>query len=247
MRGLNIQDSDLSDVDDVPLKADNANNFSRVGDFLNTSELYGVIASSNSVSVDSIPIGRKENCFFVFKNQDNRDRRQNQLKGRHWDDCGAWESGPTNGVLFLKSENGSLREIMEKDNLYGTIFQKRIEGKRKRVFVPLDPQPKEENIFKLHRAYSKHAKDANYCRRISWITRSVDLPLVAVAEYLGIFPGHEPHGNSTKNSRMYIRSKPSVQEEINQKSQNSTPFHVWQVCSVFCSETRTLLFTYICA
>ena len=118
--------------------------------------------SNESQPNNSIPIGRKENHFYIFNNESNLKRRQNNLKSRHWDDAGAWVGGPTNSSLFIVNDCNLLKEAKIQDGVYGILVNKQINGRRKKVVVPLEHQPDSRNVVKLHRAYSKHTLDESY-------------------------------------------------------------------------------------
>ena len=53
-------------------------------------------------------------------------------------------------------------------------------------------------------------------------------PKIAVAEYLGKFPGRDNHGKSSKMSRDYVRTKPEIMDEIKEKTDHQSCFRVWQ-------------------
>ena len=96
-------------------------------------------------------------------------------------------------------------EVRIKDALYGTICHKRENGRRRRIFTPLNEQPMPSEVISLHRAYIKNKWSPEYKRRVSSWTD--DRP-TAVVEYIGTFPGFSPHGNDLKTRpRKYIRTK----------------------------------------
>ena len=75
--------------------------------------------------------------------------------------------------------------------------RKRVGGKRKAKFQPIDTQPEPDTHLTVHRAYSTHTLSSNYKRRISWIGNpDKTTPKIGVAEYIGTFPGRAAHGNS---------------------------------------------------
>lgn len=98
------------------------------------------------------------------------------------------------------------------DGSYGS--RKRIEGKL--ATVRMDPQPGE--VICVHREYTKLARQLSYERRVTY----VDGMPCCLVEYLGIFPEHiVPHGNATKSTAEYVRTKPRVMEELAQTCRTS--------------------------
>ena len=92
----------------------------------------------------------------------------------------------------------------------------------KKTFVPLEPQPQENEIMILKRYYATLQREKKYKKkRISWFEHipgmnSESYKTVSVAEYLGTFPGEEisKHGNSRKNNQEYIRTSPKTKENV---------------------------------
>ncbi|GFR70921.1 hypothetical protein ElyMa_000339600 [Elysia marginata] len=76
------------------------------------------------------------------------------------DDCGAWKHSPSPVTRMIK--NGvRWQSIILRGGQYGT--EKRVNGKK--MFVPADQQPSEEDILKAHRMYNIFKADENYKRR----------------------------------------------------------------------------------
>ena len=106
--------------------------------------------------------------------------------------------------------------------MYCRLKYKRERKVTQRVFEPLVPQPSVEQIIPLHRYYATHSGSPKYRRRISWIAS------VAVGEYVGSFPGHQPHGASKRSDQPYIRTKPEVIQEIKNTVKDKMPQQAWQ-------------------
>ena len=66
--------------------------------------------------------------------------------------------------------------------VYGT--EKRMSGRK--VFVPLEQQPMEDQILKVHCTYKTLKADTRYKRRVTWIEQS--RMSLACVEYIGRFP-----------------------------------------------------------
>lgn len=219
---------------DEHIIASGGDDLTEKGKFLETQNLLYILCLDGIVGHECIPVGLKENKFFVFDNTANIRRHHNSNKSQFWDDCGAWVSGPTNTAMFLRSVTGKLTEVVLHDSLYGTVLYKRANGGRQRIVTPLEPQPHPESIIVLHRAYAKHTQSGQYKRRISWIEQNMIMALldgkqkVAVAEYIGTFPGRVPHGSSKHCSRNYIRTKGAVLDNMKEQVQHCPPNQVWQ-------------------
>ena len=54
------------------------------------------------------------------------------------------------------------------------------------------------------------------------------MPRIAVAEYVGLFPGRESHGNNEKQNTKYIRTKPSIIDNLKEAIREKPNLHVWQ-------------------
>ena len=171
-----------------------------------------------------IPLGVKENHYFLFNNEENVKRKAGGLHSRFFDDCGAWVSGSSNTAYFLINSEGHLREIMRKNDEFGVVKRIRVDGKRKIDFQAFTDQPDLDSVITVHRSYSKHTKSSEYKRRISWLQCSN----VAVAEYIGNFPGVSVHGNSTKSTRPYTRMQPASLDKVKDMVKHKAPRQVYQ-------------------
>lgn len=161
--------------------------------FLTVNEIFKEITTYESV-LPSIPKGRKEDVFFIIDNSKNI-----RFPGRRKtfpDDCGMYSPNDTATCKswFQIREDGTLESVnkvrdkfcREKRSVCGrkSVSQK-LGG---RSWLPLEPQPKEEELVLLHRYYSVLLCDPSYRRRISWF---ISLPLsvtkgreVFLVEYL---------------------------------------------------------------
>ena len=145
--------SDISIDADSPVHAEGGIGLSNNGEFLDTFKLFTILTKKDHTPLEKIPNGVKEDEYFIYNNEENIERRKRNLKGRHWDDAGAWVSGPTNKKIFVWSYNYQFMEVRLKDDVYGTVCNKRVEGGRRRlkIFSALQPQPAPESILSLHR------------------------------------------------------------------------------------------------
>ena len=180
---------------------------------LDTDALLRVLLDEDPLPC--IPIGLKENVYYVIDNSQNIDRRAKGQRSDFTDDCGAWlPGGPTTKSYFISGPNDERKSIQMHKNVFCTM--KRV-GKGKRIHVPLDPQPDPSTVIALHRYYRKLKASDKYTRRISWLSVGSSDHTKACAEYLGEFPGLMPHGNSKTDQVGYKRTAATVLDAIGQE------------------------------
>ena len=92
-------------------------------------------------------------------------------------------------------------------------------------YVPYNPQPAMEEMIYMHRYCTKLKKNNTYEKRVTWLEplHGLDTPQIAVDEYKSQFPGHIPHGNSSKTNDFYIRIPVSTITEIGKRVGNKAP------------------------
>ena len=59
-------------------------------DFLSTRNVVNILSNKLCTGYPAIPLGKKENKYFVVKNTRNEERRNKDVKRKFYDDCGAW-------------------------------------------------------------------------------------------------------------------------------------------------------------
>lgn len=108
------------------------------------------------------------------------------------DDCGSWQSdkGTTAKSYYILGHNGQLRIVFKRRGVFCAQFK----SCGKKGFTQVNPQPADGSVLEVFRYYSKLKKDLTYQRRITWLGNGV--------EYLGVFPGLSPHGNSSKSKSL---------------------------------------------
>ena len=89
--------------------------------------------------------------------------------------------------------------------------------KGKYEYVPLNPQPADNELLLLHRYYTPLKTDKNYKKRVSWVSDKI-----ALVEYIGKYPGPAPHGNAKQKSE-YIRTPHYVTLEMGELLKHSKP------------------------
>ena len=133
-----------------------------------------------------------------------------------------WDTnkGSSPKTYYHITSDGKLKNIFKKDGIYCTV--KRVN--KKRVYIPIEPQPSADSVYELSRSYASLKKDANYKRRVTWLGQNAK-DNVAVVEYLGNFPGLAPHGNS-KSGEEYIRTPAHVMTEMSDMLRKDNPLNV---------------------
>ena len=184
---------------------------------------------SDSTIHQSVPLGKKEDVFFLVDNSCNVQRGRQGQKSEFLDDCGAWVSGgPTTKAIYMTGQNKKLMLFVSREGKYCTESM----VKRKKVSTVMEPQPDPNSVLEVYRNYSNLKADTTYKCRITWIastddtlSQSFDNTLdIAVYEYVGKFPGVMSHGNSRNpNARSYNRTKSSVFSAIGKHVKTSTP------------------------
>ncbi|GFS04422.1 hypothetical protein ElyMa_001175300 [Elysia marginata] len=190
------------------------------GKFLGVLELIDTLTVSTK-GLPSIPVGRKENTLFIIQNQRNIDRRAVGQGCSFSDDCGAWKPSPSPVTRMIK-KGERWQSIILRGGQYGT--EKRVNGKK--IFVPADQQPSEEDILKVHRMYNILKADENYERRATWL-EPAPTPIACV-EYIGHYPGAAPHGNAKTTREPYTRTDPSVLDAIKKASNTIKPREIYE-------------------
>ena len=97
---------------------------------------------------------------------------------------------------------------------------------KKRVHIPLEPQPTSEDLLEIQRYYTTLKADKTYKKRVTWVLHAPTTLKIskehALLEYTGQFPGLRPHGLSKKNNIDYVRTPASTMELISEKTKTKT-------------------------
>ena len=104
---------------------------------------------------EHVPVGVKENVFFVVANNENKTRALNGKRQQWWDDCGAYASINGSKSHYIVEDRNSFTEVKLTKGKYAKEVQ--VKGQTSRV--PLEPQPDPENILTINRLYSKLKHD----------------------------------------------------------------------------------------
>nr|KAG5694501.1 hypothetical protein BaRGS_014232 [Batillaria attramentaria] len=192
--------------------------------YMDVYEAYEHITTATEV-LDRIPPGRKDNCWFLFDNSYNVSNPTK--KNCFFDDCGVWDSklGSVVKAYYILDEDNGLHSLKVADGVYKMLTSPE---DSKREWVTMDPQPDPDKVVICHRYYAFLKRDTKYKRRILWFTFPPGFEKgrnVAIAEYIGLYPGHgDSHGNS-KGRRAYRRTDPKLLDQITEhlKTNDITP------------------------
>lgn len=159
----------------------------------------------------------------MINNRGNTHKRSRCQQSSFSDDCGVWDTnkGSSPKTYYHITSDGKLKNIFKKDGIYCTV--KRVN--KRRVYIPIEPQPSADSVYELSRSYVSLKIDANYKRRVTWLGQNAK-DSVAVVEYLGNFPGLAPHRNS-KSGKEYIRTPAHVMTEMSDMLRKDNPLNVY--------------------
>ena len=117
--------------------------------FLDLSQVLDKLVTEDVI--EKIPQGRKDNVFFVLDNERNMEKRKKGQRSDYNDDCGVWKSsGSSPKTCYTVSDNGTLKKVFVKNDQY--CLEQQIN--KKRVYVPLEPQPSPDRVLIIQRYYS---------------------------------------------------------------------------------------------
>ena len=191
------------------------------GKFLGILEMIDTLTVSKN-GLPSITMGQKKNTLFIIQNQKNMDRRAVGQGCFFTGDCGAWKDSPSPVTRMIKNRE-RWQSIILRRGQYGT--EQRIDGRK--MFVPTEPQPREEDVLKVHRKYTTLKAAENYKSRVTWLEPAPS-PFACV-EYIKHYPdGAAPHGNAKIIGEPYHRTYPSVLDAIKEASGTTKPREIYE-------------------
>lgn len=219
--------------------------------FLKLKDLMNILESCPYLeSHPSIPLGIKDNVYFVVQNFANIWKRSCNERSSFPDDCGSWNwsSAGSPHTYIFKTDSGEYKSVRVKKGQF--VFKTSVGGRTE--LLPLDPQPDPSQVTKLCRYYTTLKADSSYRKRVSWVeTDSAKEECIAVVEYLGNYPREptrgKPDGKPTKMCKELTSrtaegiesssSKRMCRESVSKKSSelNSNSMPVWTLedCHMF--------------
>lgn len=128
--------------------------------FMTIDEVYKAITTPSISATSAIPRGPKNNVHLLLQRTSNNVHE-------YPDDCRAWgRAGTTVNSTFIK-QNGKLKSVFIKNERY--CIEKMIQGQRQ--YLPMEPQPTEDDITKSHRYYAKSKVNENYRKGFTIFTK----------------------------------------------------------------------------
>lgn len=196
---------------------------SSAGRFL-TSDRVLKILQTNEPTSSEIPLGIKEDVYFVINNAENVSRKKNQMRAVYVDDCGAWtaQSCKTHHYII---KGDKLCYVDLKNGVFCQCVKKQ--------FVPVDPEPSDEDIIVFKRYYLSLKRQTSYRKRISTVSRCPNsmssIMQLALVEYIGKFPRNIGiHRNAKKTASDYTRTATSVKTKPDGLVAMKAPREVFQ-------------------
>ena len=176
---MTVDNSEHQHLPDLPVPP-TAKPF-RQGRWHTADELYSIITNTTDVN-EEVPPGDKSNCYMVVNNERNMTKLSSgkNKKCDFYDDCGAWDytKGNTCKTTYVVTD-GSLRHVELKNSQYST----KVRRQGKVHWVPLDPQPADENVVTISRYYATSTTDPNFEKKVSYFVRKTDASLGNIAVY----------------------------------------------------------------
>jgi len=157
------------------------------GAFMNITNALNLLQLETKC-LDRLPMGPKENVYFLVNNAHNITSRQNGQRSTFLDDCGAWDSskGASPKSYYLKLPGGDTKQIYVKSGQYCS----RRKVKRKSEFIPMENQPTPSEVLVVHRYYTQLKKDPLYKKRATWLGDGYCQSPTVLLEYSCIRQGY---------------------------------------------------------
>lgn len=186
------------------------------GNFL-TPEQQLEILEKTAIPLQTIPTGDKTNSYCVINNVQNNLKRHHNIRSAFVDDCGVWDThtGNTVNIHFMMTEQKSLRGITLKNGVFCIEKRTKRNGQYSKIWEPLKIQPTEENLFQIHRYYTKQKGNHVFRKRVTCFdavpSKFREKINFAIIEYCGEFKETTiAHGNAKDKAEKYIRTDPVI-------------------------------------
>jgi len=143
----------FSDEEETPESAEVAINPPMSGNLsgsFNIQKLLELLTESTECD-NSIPVGVKNNKYFIIDNTKNVLKRSAGQQSEFWDDCGAWISkSASSPISHFITQNVLCKSVSLRDGQF--CVEKQV--KNKGTYQPLFPQPSQSDIFTIQRNYA---------------------------------------------------------------------------------------------
>ena len=202
------------------------------GNFLTSDELLAILENTHN-PLHAIPAGDKTNSYCVIDNSVNNRKRHDNLRSAFVDDCGIWDTKTGNTVnfhLMLTKEN-RLKGITLKNGVFCIERRVNKSGRNSKIWEQLEVQPTEQNLFQIHRYYTKHKGNHSFKKRVTCFDtvppKFQEKIHYAIIEYCGKFNEVVmAHGNSKDKNENYIRTDPAIIQKAYELSKEKKTYEV---------------------
>ena len=150
-------------------------------EFLSLTSVLDNLVMPKSI-LDSIPLGFKSNVYFIIDNNQNVVNQKEGKPREFKDDYGSWILIASPTSYHLKDFQNNVTKVFKHMDQYC----REVMIKRKRTYKPLEPQPTQQEVFKIQRFYFKLTLDQSCKKRVTWIENEGS-EKIACVEYLGDF------------------------------------------------------------
>ncbi|XP_045129460.1 uncharacterized protein LOC123515096 isoform X2 [Portunus trituberculatus] len=197
------------------------------GRFMKIDEIFEFVKNSKIV-LPSIPLGEKNNVFFVTEDSNNALRREQNLPVAYDDGCVVLSNKGNNGTIFVHYNQGKFKYLRLKKNIfYGATYEQ-----NKASWKPLKPQPKPESLFKMNRYYS--VLKGNIKRRVTSVSGKC-FEDRAIFEYVGVSSGNNTSEftfksveTKSQNKLQAKKDNPLISKELTEQDSSDSKEDVEQ-------------------
>lgn len=131
---------------------------------------------------------------------------------------------------YLITGNGHLKKLLfneKNDEECEKAYCTEQQINKKRVYVPIEPQPNANEVVTIQRYYVSLSLNKNYKKRVTYLWEGGLKTKLALVEYIGKFPGLSAHGNLKSGKGEYIRTPVDVLDEMAELLKTDKPSTVY--------------------
>ena len=103
--------------------------------------------------LENVPLGKKENVYFVVANVKNVEKRDVKCKAQYYDDCGVWDSRKGTSFVYVKVNIGWSKAYKR-----NVLMCQQKQVNKVQTYVQMEPQPIEDTILIMNKNYFKCLK-----------------------------------------------------------------------------------------